>query len=262
MELLFTGTGAAVPESGTDTASCVVGGEIMIDFGWSAPCRLQAYGVEPWNLRAACLTHLHPDHAMGLMQLLFYMYMHPAGRTMPDPMPILGPATGTAEWVEGILSLFRLGGCAGTFPSLDVRPVRPGDGVEAGPWTIEAGPAAHNVDAVSYRIHRTEGGRDVSIVVSGDTAYCPKLVGFAEGADLLVHEASRGASDDTTPSPHARVEDACRVAGEAHVGSLALVHLRGPLREAARQRAQELFDGPSCVPEDGDKLTVGTDEVS
>ena len=217
---------------------------------------MPAHGVEPWNLRAGCLTHLHQDHFIGLVPLLFYTYLCQAKRTVAEPLRIVGPASGIAELVDRAREFLRMGGDALPFPPIDVIPVRPGDETAAGDLAIRVGPSAHNVESVAYRITRVEDGRTVSIVLSGDTGYCEELAAFAAGTDLLVHEASHGAAAPTLGGPHSCVDDACRVAREAGAAVVALVHLAGPLREATRQRAEELLGANVLMPLSGDRLVI------
>ena len=256
MELLFTGTDSVLPELGNDTASCVVDGQVMVDFGWHGACQLEAHGVEPWNLRAGCLTHLHQDLFISLVPLLFYTYLCQAKRTVAEPLRIIGPASGIAELVDRARAFLRMGGDSLPFPPIDVAGVRPGDKTTVGHLTIQVGPSTHNVESVAFRIASVESGQPVSVVLSGDTGYCAELAEFAAGTDLLVHEASHGAAAPTPGSAHSCVDDACRVAEEADVGALALMHLAGPLREGARQRAEELRATPILMPLPGNRVIV------
>jgi ribonuclease BN (tRNA processing enzyme) len=92
------------------------------------------------------------------------------------------------------------------------------------------------VPAFAYRFDSA----DRSIVISGDTTPSEALVALAHGADVLVHEALFDAaavdrlvaSVPNAPdlrrsilSHHTTAEEAGRIAGEAHVGTLVLSHL-------------------------------------
>ena len=70
-------------------------------------------------------------------------------------------------------------------PELEVIPVAPGDEAVIGDLSIQVGPSLHNVPSVSYRISRQDNGKEVSMVYSGDTGYCPALGAFSVDADLL-----------------------------------------------------------------------------
>jgi ribonuclease BN (tRNA processing enzyme) len=77
---------------------------------------------------------------------------------------------------------------------------------------------------------------DRSIVLSGDTRYCERVVALARGADVLVHEVVSRAFWERPDAPqppavvrhilasHTDAADAGRVAAEAGVGTLVLTH--------------------------------------
>jgi ribonuclease BN (tRNA processing enzyme) len=81
--------------------------------------------------------------------------------------------------------------------------------------------------------------RDRSIVISGDTAYAPKLAEFAKDADVLIHEAMYLPAleklirqNPEAPrlrehllASHTSTEDVGRIAAQARVKTLVLSHL-------------------------------------
>jgi ribonuclease BN (tRNA processing enzyme) len=81
--------------------------------------------------------------------------------------------------------------------------------------------------------------RDRSVVISGDTAYLPKLAEFAKGADVLIHEAMylpaidklvKNATGSTRLrqhliASHTTTDDVGRIASAAGVKTLVLSHL-------------------------------------
>jgi ribonuclease BN (tRNA processing enzyme) len=81
--------------------------------------------------------------------------------------------------------------------------------------------------------------RDRSVVISGDTAYLPKLAEFAKGADVLIHEAMylpaidklvKNATGSTRLrqhliASHTTTDDVGRIASAADVKTLVLSHL-------------------------------------
>ncbi len=74
-------------------------------------------------------------------------------------------------------------------------------------------------------VEKIDDGR--KIVYCGDTAYCKGSVELAEGADVLIHEATFAKKEQELAdrSSHSSIEDACRVAKEAGVAQLIITHI-------------------------------------
>jgi ribonuclease Z len=83
----------------------------------------------------------------------------------------------------------------------------------------------------------------VDIAFVGDTAPHPPLVEHVRGVALLIHEASFGPRPASEPNSalHSGAPDAARLAREAQVQRLALVHCSEREREAALEAARRLF---------------------
>jgi ribonuclease BN (tRNA processing enzyme) len=111
--------------------------------------------------------------------------------------------------------------------------------------------------------------RDRSVVISGDTAYAPKLAEFARGADVLVHEAMYlpGVEALVKRFPdakrlrqhlmasHTSTEDAGKIAAQAGVKTLVLSHLvpgddPSITDEQWAEGARKAFKGPIVVGKD------------
>jgi ribonuclease BN (tRNA processing enzyme) len=256
MDVLFLGTDSVLPAMDNDTACCVIDGDLLLDFGWHGACQMEAHGVEPWNVLGALLTHVHQDHYMGMVPFLFYNYLRQSQRTVDHTLQIGGPANSIASLVGRAKDFMLEAGPALPFPELDIAPLEEGGQLTVGELAVTAGPSSHNVDAMSYRITREEQGQKVTVVYSGDTGYCEDLIAFASGADLLVHESSRGVADPISDCAHSSVGEACRVATEAGVKALALVHMTDKLRAPALEQARDLMSVDCFTPLCGDRLEV------
>jgi len=106
------------------------------------------------------------------------------------------------------------------------------DDVKITAITVRHPPIKH---AYAYRFDT----KDRSIVISGDTTYAPELAGFAQGADVLVHEVMylpgleailKRVPNATTLREHLLAshtvpEDAGKIAAAAGVKTLVLSHL-------------------------------------
>jgi ribonuclease BN (tRNA processing enzyme) len=176
------------------------------------------------------LTHLHLDHFLDLLSLLF-------AKRRPGIMnaPVLnirgGP--GLTELVGHLRTLFH--------PWLepagyDLRVEEVGSPLDMEGLTVRASPLAHHPSSLAYRFEDEEGR---SLVVSGDTGEDNALEELARDASLLILECSfpegEGVEGHLTPSR------AGKLAHRASVKRLLLTHfypecdgreILGPCKEA------------------------------
>lgn len=99
------------------------------------------------------------------------------------------------------------------------------------------------------------------VVYSGDTRPTGAIREGATGADLLIHDATFGddRAERAEDTGHSTARQAGRVAAEAEVRHLALVHTSSRYageRDRLRAEAAEAFDGQVDLPEDGDAVEV------
>ena len=118
--------------------------------------------------------------------------------------------------------------------------------------------------------------QDRSVVLSGDTAYMPEMIEFANGVDLLVHEAMLIAgideivrrhpnSDDKLRQhllrSHTTAEEVGRIATAAKVKKLALNHFVPDGfpqfgEDEWRQATQTTWNGDLIIGRDGMKIEL------
>ena len=103
--------------------------------------------------------------------------------------------------------------------------------------TVTSCQVKHPPITQSYAYRFDAKGR--SVVISGDTTYCPHLAEFAKGADVLIHEAmylpviESGVKELGADNPlikhllasHTNTKDVGRIAAQAGVKTLVLSHL-------------------------------------
>ncbi|MCA1818380.1 MAG: ribonuclease Z [Acidobacteria bacterium] len=112
------------------------------------------------------------------------------------------------------------------------------DPVRAAALGVPAGPLLGRLkrgESVTLADGRVVHGADVcgapikgrAVVYCTDTTYCQNSVALAEGADLLIHEATFSDEDAhlARQSTHSTASDAARVALEANARRLALTHI-------------------------------------
>jgi ribonuclease Z len=251
--LTFLGIASAVPEAGEDTASFLVNGELLFDCGWANVLQMRACKYDPLQVRTLFFTHCHHDHYLGLPALLFYRSM----RSAPAPLTIIGPPDDLPIVVERSLSFLQAERFEVMQQELNLVPLEPGATWENERYQIQTVRALHPVTAVCGRLTDKQTG--AVIAFTGDTSPNQALKTLAQGADLLIHEASispDGKLDDRWG--HSRSIDAAQTALEANAKSLRLVHASARHREASLQAAQAIFPNTQLAAQ-GETLTWAGD---
>jgi ribonuclease Z len=218
VHLLGSGGGAAQAERTTTMLALESAeGVILIDCGGDAAQRLAAHGLDVRSVRAVVVTHEHADHVGGLPLLLERLWL--AGRS--DPLPVIGIARAVRQAIA-LHDAFDVSSWPG-YPGIAPQVIAGDAGglvLSAAGWRLQGAPGRHAVPVLALRAEAPSGA---VMAYSCDTAYAPEIVALARDADLLLHEA--GAASERDRAFHSSAVDAARVAVEAGVKRLALVHL-------------------------------------
>jgi ribonuclease BN (tRNA processing enzyme) len=213
----------------------------VIDCGNGVAWQLVRAGVVLNRLRHVFLTHQHSDHNADYGNLLLLAW----SVGLATPVDTYGPPPidkMTRLFLElndyDIQTRIKDEGRPPLAPLIHVHEFsQPGVVLDDGTVKVTAALVDHPpvVPAFAYRFDAA----DRSIVISGDTAPCDRLVALARGADLLVHEALYLPAVDAllarVPNAvrlrehllasHTTVEDAAKIAAAAGVKTLVLSHL-------------------------------------
>jgi ribonuclease Z len=297
LDVVFLGTSASMPTAQRAPAALLVrrGGErLLIDCGEGTQRQLLRSSIGLLDLREVFLTHFHADHFLGLPGMLksFALRGREAPLTVYGPpglrdlfgalRRIFGRLTYELELVELApgeelrrdeyrLRAFGVAHGVSAIGYALVEDVRPGrfDVETADALGIPSGPergrlqrgepvalADGRVIAPGEVLGPERPGR--RIVVTGDTAPSEAVIEAAQGADLLVHEATFGDEEEARAEEtlHSTATQAAVVARAAGVELLALTHLSpryfGP--ELVRE-AQVVF-AATVAPRDFDVIEV------
>jgi ribonuclease Z len=242
------GTAAVLPGAGEDTACFLINGSVLFDTGWCAALKMQSYGYNALDVEWLIFTHCHHDHYMGLPALLFFRGMSLAWGRTPPPLKIIGPPSDLEPVVRLSQAFLQAERFPGVWQEPELYPLPPGETFETENFQLETCRSLHGVEGICGRFTDRTSGRVVAF--SGDTGPNPALVELAWRADLLIHEASVAPeTPDFKAVVHSRSTDAARVAVEAEVARLRLVHLGPDHRQRSLEVARQLFPAAELATE-------------
>lgn len=274
------------------------GVEVLFDVGEGIQRQMMRFGTG-FGVDYVFVTHLHGDHYYGLPGLLETLaftdrtepltVVAPADRAerlerfvrmvvdrTPFPLRVAGVDPGEVALRSGEFEIRAIPAdhdtvAVGYLLAEDDRPGRFDReralelGVPEGPLfgRLHRGEIVELEDGTVVEPGEVVGsarpGR--TIAYTGDTRPSEAVVEAVAGADLLVHDATFGddLADRAADTGHSTARQAGRVARDANVDRLALVHT-SPRYAGDRDRlfdeASEPFGGEVLLPHDGDELEV------
>ncbi|MCT1453316.1 MULTISPECIES: MBL fold metallo-hydrolase [unclassified Corynebacterium] len=248
MKLTVLGCTGSLSAPGNPGTSYLVNAEegqpgILMDFGPGALAALQEV-ADPSDAHLV-FSHLHADHCSDTASLIIWRRFHP---TQPARRRHILAGPSYAPEHLGRLGSDGPDDIDDISDTFDVRAWND-QPMEIGPVTVTSFPVVHPaVESKALRIEHTASGKVIAF--SGDSAYTPTLIDAARNADLFLCEAAWGpdAREDTPEGMHMSGRDAGRIAREAGVKKLVLVHIQPWTdKEATRRAAAEEFDGEIIV---------------
>jgi ribonuclease Z len=292
LSIFFAGTAGSVPTARRGLPATLIrrgADKVLIDCGEGTQRQLiRSVGLP--EITEVFLTHLHLDHWLGLPGMMKSFDL----RDRSAPLTVFGPP-GTKALID-TLQRTVFGRLRYRFKAVDLEPDaiveldgyeihalrvrhrgeaygyalieedRPGRfdaelaaslGVAPGPdfGRLQRGETVGGV-APEQVVGETRHGR--KLVFSGDTSPCDMVRVAADGADVLVHEATFTSEerDRALETGHTTARQAAELAAEAGVGLLALTHVstRYAGREI-RDEARAVFPRAE-VPRDFDLIDV------
>ncbi|MCW3489597.1 MBL fold metallo-hydrolase [Dethiobacter alkaliphilus] len=229
MQLTVLGCFGPYPRAGQSCSGYLVqegDSAVLLDCGNGVLSRLRYY-IEPWNLDAVVLSHLHSDHVSDMMIIRYAMMV----KRYQEPGPALkvyAPADPQSEYDRLAYKDF-----VATYPVTEDTCLRLGN------MEITFSKGAHPV--LSHLITIQSGEK--KLVYSGDTEYFPEMSQRIKGADLFLCEANYLREDiQKGHVNHLAAYQAANAALEGEVKRLVLTH-HHPDRnqEHSLQEAREIF---------------------
>jgi ribonuclease Z len=297
LDLVFLGTSGSAPTAQRGLSATILrrgGDRLLFDCGEGTQRQLLRSQVGLVDLHEIFVTHYHADHYLGLPGLLKTYAL----RGREAPITIFGPpglgqlftalrrifgrltyqytlvelrGGDVLERDEYDLAVFDVPHTGASIGYVLAEAPRPGrfDVQTADALGVPAGRergVLQGGDPVTLGDGRVVRPNDVlgppragrRIVLTGDTAPAQAVRDAAQGADVLVHEATfcEDEADRARETLHSTAADAAAVAREAGVKLLALTHLstRYP-RGAIAEEARAIFPD-TVVPKDFDTVEV------
>jgi ribonuclease BN (tRNA processing enzyme) len=221
MHVIILGSGTGIPMAHRASPSLVFypgDGPVLFDMGPGALRQLCRIGIPHQRLKRLFITHFHPDHSADLIHFLFAT-RNPSVLKRREPFTITGPQ-GLKDFLAGLKKAYgRWLDLPSEIMSVDELDVA-GPATRSYPsFTLFSQPLNHTPNSIAYRMQLPSGK---SAVYSGDTGFCPEIIAFAQGADLLILESSLPEGEEA--EGHLTPAQAGRIASSAKAKRLVLLH--------------------------------------
>ncbi|GAA3574625.1 MBL fold metallo-hydrolase [Amycolatopsis ultiminotia] len=224
MRLTILGCSGSIP--GPDTAASgylleAEGFRLGLELGNGAFAQLQTV-LDPFDLDALVLSHLHSDHCADVNALTVLRRYHPAPPypARPRQLPLYAPPDAPSRLAHAYAADADERESADLSDVYEFHALRE-EAVQIGPFDVTAVKVYHPTPAFGLRI--AYGGS--ILAYTGDTGQCRALGELADGVDVLLSEASWTDATDRPEGVHLSGKQAGELAKDAGAGRLLLTHV-------------------------------------
>lgn len=248
MRLTVLGSSASCAGAGQACAGHYVeagGARLLLDCGNGVLSNLGKI-ADPLGLDAVFVTHNHPDHYADIYCLQSMLRYAPDGPRAPLALYLAG------ELFSRMQMLLSDRGAAQFAEAFVPVQLVPGEPIVIGEVSVTPHLVQHTHPTYALVVEH-EGAR---LVYTADTAPCDGVYSAAQGADLLLAEATLPDRFAGT-SPHMTAREAGSLAREVGARELVLVHV-WPTNDRVRmaEEAADAFGGPVTVASEFDEFEV------
>ena len=301
MRVTFLGTGGAVPSTARNPSALLIareGDRFLFDCAEGTQRQMMRYETG-FDVGHVFITHVHGDHVLGLPGLISTwdfnereapLAIHAPAGTRSKIENLLG-AIGHRPSYPVRVNQVSPGDVVLDREAYEVRAIPADHDATAVGYLLKEAQRKGRFDRETAeqelgippgpkysRLHRGEpvehDGRTIDpeevvgpprpgrqVVYTGDTRPIPAVAAAADGADLLVHDATF--ADDhasrADKTGHSTARQAARIAADADVARLALTHVSTRYTgctDRLEREAREAFDGRVFLPDDGTRATI------
>lgn len=245
MKLTVLGCWAPYPKAGGACSGYLLETEdakVLIDCGNGVFSNLQHY-VDFWLLDAVIITHLHPDHSGDIHSLRHAVAGAIRLGRRRDKLPVYLPFAPQKDYQL----VFK---CSDTLNLINLQELAE---IKFRETIVLPFPVKHAIPTCGLSI--TSGNR--KLVYTSDTGWFDQLISFADGASLLIVEASLQEKDrENTRVGHLTAHEAGVLGRKGGVEQLLLTHFwpEYDLSVTCRE-AEEGFQKKVLIAREG--LTIG-----
>jgi ribonuclease BN (tRNA processing enzyme) len=202
LTVTFAGSGDAFGSGGRYQACIHLrpqdGSPVLLDCGATSLSALKQLGLDPGEIAAVFISHLHGDHFGGIPFLILDGQF--SRRT--TPLAVVGPPGTARRLADTMECLFPGSSTTARRFAVDVTELAPGTSAAVCGTTVRAWEADHPSGAPAL-ILRLDLARK-TIAYTGDTAWTSAIANAAANADLLIAE---GYHRDKNIPCHLRLAD-------------------------------------------------------
>lgn len=239
-KLIILGSSNALSSVDSENTHMVLVGDeriVMVDCVNLPIHRLGKAGVDFMKITDLILTHFHPDHVSGVPLLLMDMWL----RGRKKSINIYGLHY-TLDRMEKLMEMYAWDSWPNFFPVAFHR-LPSSEKVQlldCAEFKIASSPVRHLIPTIGLRFDFKSSRK--ALAYSCDTEPCVEVVRLAQGADVLIHEATGESMG------HSSAGQAGQIAARAEVNKLYLIHYptgeytNGNLVAEARQNFQGEVD--------------------
>jgi ribonuclease BN (tRNA processing enzyme) len=193
VRITFAGSGDAFGSGGRFQA-CLhlareTGPPVLLDCGATSLVALKRLGLDPLDIAAVFVSHLHGDHFGGLP----FLILDAQFRRRTEPLVLAGPPGLGDRLARAMEVLYPGSSTVRRRFEVQVVELVPGEPAEVAGIGVRAWEVDHASGAPPLALRLTVDG--VQIAYTGDTAWTPAIAEAAAGVSLLVAESYYFAKD-------------------------------------------------------------------